>query len=111
LVIFMITAPLMLNGIKLTLPKTKEVNRINLNTKQVVLSYTRTDEFYLGEEKVLVNELVKSIHNIFALNKVDTLYLRADYGINYGKVARLISHLKKNGVLNIALVTEIEEEK
>ena len=40
LVIFMITAPLMLNGIELELPKTKEVNPMNLTTKQVVLSLT-----------------------------------------------------------------------
>ena len=38
LVIFMITAPLMLNGIKLELPKTKEVNRINLTTKPMKVS-------------------------------------------------------------------------
>ena len=52
LVIFMITAPLMLNGIDLTLPKTKEVNSVNLNPNQVVLSFTKNGEFYLGDELV-----------------------------------------------------------
>lgn len=51
LVIFMITAPLMLNGIKLELPKTKEVNTINLNTTQVVLSFTRSGEFFYRQTK------------------------------------------------------------
>ena len=58
LVIFMITAPLMFNGIQLNLPKTREVNPINLNSEQVVLSFSRSKEFYLGSEKVLESELL-----------------------------------------------------
>ena len=43
LVIFMVTAPLMLNGIKLDLPKTKEVNPVNLNNTQVILSFSKSE--------------------------------------------------------------------
>ena len=46
LVIFMITAPLMLNAIKLDLPKTQEVNQVNLTSRQVILSYTKQGEFF-----------------------------------------------------------------
>ncbi len=109
LVIFMITAPLMLNGIKLDLPKTKEVNRMNLSAQQVVLSVTKTDEYFIGTEKYLLSELISEIQGRFKKNKTQTLYLRADYQLRYGKVAALMSHLKKGGVLNIALVTEIEK--
>src|SRR3989339_67234 len=106
LVIFMITAPLLLNGIKLELPKTKEVNRINLTSSQIILSYTRTSEYFIGKDKFLLGELVPIIKQKFADNKTDVLYLRADYAITYGKVAALMSHLKKNGISQIALVTE-----
>ena len=58
LVIFMITAPLMLNGIKLQLPKTKETNPLNLTTRQVVLSFTRAGELFLGKDKILKKELL-----------------------------------------------------
>ncbi|EQC49065.1 transport energizing protein, ExbD/TolR family [Bacteriovorax sp. BSW11_IV] len=111
LVIFMITAPLMLNGIKLQLPKTKEVNRVNLTTQQVILSYAKTGDFYIGQDKVLRNEVIDIIKNQFASTKTDTLFLRADYALEYGQVAKLMSFLKNNGILNIALVTEIEEKK
>jgi len=109
LVIFMITAPLMLNGIKLELPKTKEVNPINLNTSQVVLSISKSGEFFLGKSKVLKNELVSEIKNEFKSGKSKTLFLRADFALAYGKVARLMSFLKSNGITQIALVTEIEK--
>ena len=86
LVIFMVTAPLMLSGIKLDLPKTKEVNPLNLTKKQVVLSYTLGEEYFLGKEKFLKKELVERINHLFSTNKSDILYLRADKDMKYGKV-------------------------
>jgi biopolymer transport protein TolR len=109
LVIFMITAPLMLNGIKLDLPKTKEVNQLNLNTTQVVLSYTLEEELFLGKDKILNDEIIGEILAQFKNNKTKTLFLRADFGISYGKVAKLMSFLKRGGISQIALVTELEK--
>lgn len=110
LVIFMITAPLMLNGINLELPKTKEVNPMNLTTKQVVLSLTLSGELFLGKDKVLDNEVIDLVKERFKDAGSEILYLRADYGIKYGSVAKLVSFLKSAGVTNIALVTEIEDK-
>ncbi|MEC7275439.1 MAG: biopolymer transporter ExbD [Bdellovibrionota bacterium] len=111
LVIFMITAPLMLNGIKLELPKTKEVNPMNLTTQQVVLSLTLSGELFLGKDKVLKSEVLPLVKERFKEAKSEILYLRADYGIKYGSVAKLMSFLKSSGITNIALVTEIEGDK
>ena len=109
LVIFMITAPLMLNGIKLQLPKTKETNPLNLTTRQVVLSFTRAGELFLGKDKILKNELHKEVAAELKQTQTDTLFLRADFGIRYGQVAKLMSFLKRGGISKIALVTETEK--
>lgn len=111
LVIFMITAPLLLNGIKLELPKTAEVNRINLSSQQVILSFTRTEEFFVGQDKVLRAELLSEIGARFKETKTETLFLRADYGLTYGQVANLMSYLKRGGITQIAMVTEMEGSK
>jgi len=108
LVIFMISAPLMFSGIKLKLPKTKKVDNVRLTKKQVILSITKEEEFYLGKEKMTFNESLKRIKEEFKLNNVSTLYLRADYILDYGKVAKVMSLLKINGIDKISLVTEIE---
>ena len=108
LVIFMITAPLMLNGIRLNLPKTKETNPINLTTRQVVLSFTRGGEYFLGKEKILEKELLGEIKALFQDRKTDTVFLRADFGMRYGRVVKLMSFLKRGGISKIALVTETE---
>ena len=95
LVIFMITAPLMLNGIKLDLPKTKEVNPVRLNTQQVILSYTKGLEIYIGKEKVLYSELVKIVKNELLLTKTETLFVRADFALPYGEIAKIDVTFKK----------------
>ncbi len=111
LVIFMVTAPLMLNGIKLDLPKTKEVNPVNLNATQVILSISKSEEFFLGKDKMLLGELIPEIQKQFKANNTDTVFLRADFALAYGKVARLMSHLKRGGIQKIALVTITEDKK
>jgi|TARA_Y100000741_G_C17863722_1_gene400008 biopolymer transport protein ExbD len=107
LVIFMISAPLMFSGIKLDLPKTKKVNNIKLTQKQVILSISKAGEFFVGDERFLKEELPEVILGGFKQYKTDVLYLRADYSLDYGVVAKLISQLKKEGIAKIALVTEI----
>ena len=110
LVIFMITAPLMFNGIELTLPKTQESNAINLTSDQIVLSFTGSDELYIGKDKILRSELIPVLTEKFSETKNKVLFLRADYKIAYGRVAKLMSYLKANNFNNIALVTEVEEK-
>lgn len=107
LVIFMVTAPMMFNGIELKLPQTKKVHQLNLQEEQVVVSVSRAGEYFLGTDKFLIQELVGEVQS--RLNSINqTVFIRADYAINYGKVASLMSYLKSEGISNISLVTEIE---
>lgn len=111
LVIFMISAPLLFNGIKLELPKTKKVNGLQLNSDQVILSISRSGELYIGKEKVLEQEMIGLLKERFSQTKNKTLYLRADYGIKYGLVAKVMSNLKSRGIAQIALVTEVDKNE
>lgn len=111
LVIFMVTAPMLFSGINLKLPKTQKVNSVGLRDELVILSITESEQFFLGKSPVSQKNLVPSILNQFKKNKTDVVYLRADYNLRYEKVAKLIAALKKAGVSNIALVTEVEKKK
>jgi biopolymer transport protein ExbD len=110
LVIFMVTAPMMFSGIQLKLPKTQKVASLNLNSELVILSITDSERYFIGKEPVDAKELVKAINAELTKNKTDVIYIRADYQLKYEKVAKLISNLKKAGISNIALVTEIENK-
>lgn len=111
LVIFMVTAPMLFSGINLKLPKTQKVNNVGLRPELVILSVTETEQFYLGKNPVTTKDLIPSILKQFKTNNTDVIYLRADYSLRYEKVAKLIASLKKAGVSNIALVTEVEKGK
>ena len=107
LAIFMITAPMMFNGISLSLPKTKKVNNLNLSSKQVILSIAPTGEIYIGKEKFLSAELGEVLRARLSETKNKIIYIRAHYALQYGKVAKVMGHLKQQGFQHLALVTEI----
>ena len=110
LVIFMVTAPMLFSGIDLKLPKTQKVNNVGLTPELVILSVTGSEQYYLGKNLVTQKDLVPSILKQFKANKTEVVYLRADYSLKYEKVAKLIANLKKAGVSQIALVTEVEKQ-
>ena len=111
LVIFMVTAPMLFNGMNLELPKTKKVNSLNLSGEQIILSIDRSSQYYLGKQKVLKEELIKELKARVAKKRDKTIFLQADFSLPYGKVAYLMSELKKNGLGKLALVTEIERKE
>lgn len=111
LVIFMVTAPMLFSGINLKLPKTQKVNNVGLRPELVILSITENEQFYLGKNPITQKDLVPSIMKQFKSSNTDVIYLRADYNLRYEKVAKLMATLKKAGISNIALVTEVEKGK
>ena len=74
------------------------------------MSLTKGNEIFLGKEPVSKDQLPGKVMDHFKKHNTETLFLRADFAINYGKVASLMSFLKRNGVSQIALVTEIEKK-
>lgn len=111
LVIFMVTAPMLFSGIDLKLPKTQKVNNLGLKPELIILSVTGNEQFFLGKERIVEKDLIPTILKNFKEKNTDIIYLRADYALKYEKVAKLIASLKKAGVSNIALVTEVEKSK
>lgn len=111
LVIFMVTAPMLFSGINLKLPKTQKVNNVGLRPELVILSITESEQYFIGKSAVTQKDLVPMILKQFKASNTDVVYLRADYNLRYEKVAKLIASLKKAGVSNIALVTEVEKGK
>lgn len=109
LVIFMISAPLLFSGVNLDLPKTKKVNSLKLSKEQVILSITKQGELFIGEEKFERNVIFNKVKELLAKSESKTLYIRADYSLEYGSVADLMADLKRSGISQLSLVTEIKQ--
>jgi biopolymer transport protein TolR len=111
LVIFMVTAPMLFSGIDLKLPKTQKVNNVGMRPELVILSITSKEQYFLGKNMVMPKDMIPFIQKQLKASKTDVIYLRADYQLKYEKVAKLIANLKKAGISNIALVTEVEKNQ
>ncbi len=111
LIIFMITTPLMLNDIKLKLPKTKRVSSLSLRKEQIIVSITRSGNFFLGNNPIQRSRLLAEVQKSLEKTKAKNVFIRGDYGLKYGVIAQAMSDLKSGGISNISLVTEIEKKR
>lgn len=107
LIIFMITAPMMhRNAIKVTLPEgtAKEAE----NTKQELIVYIDGKEkIYFNEKEMTLDSLIPEIREHIGTSNQQTVFVRADKSVQYGKVINIVDRIKVvGGVSYVALATQ-----
>ncbi|MFH1092435.1 MAG: protein TolR [Pseudomonadota bacterium] len=107
LIIFMVTAPMMVQGLDVDLPKV-DAAAIRTKDERVVLTLDAKGDIYLEEFKVPLADLSIKIKRIMEVKETKTVYLRADESIPYGKVAAVMGEVRKAGITNLGLVTQPE---
>ncbi|MBW2622138.1 MAG: protein TolR [Deltaproteobacteria bacterium] len=110
LIIFMITAPMMMQGLDVNLPRV-DASAIRSKGERVVISVTAKGEIFIDEYKVPLEDLGLKVSRIMEAQEVDEVALRADKGIPYGQVVRIMAEVRKAGVTNLGLITEPEQVK
>ena len=111
LLVFMITTPLLYEGLDIDLPTTEatdvDINKfeeplmVEINSKGEI-RVIQKDNF---NQAVSESDLADTIISIYKNKKIDKVYVKGDKNIEYEKVIRLISILNKGGVENIGLIT------
>lgn len=110
LIIFMVTAPMMLQGMDVDLPKTS-AGPIPTPENDLVVSMTMDGDLYMDDTIVPLDQwenLASIIKHQLELRNSDKVYLRADQNLEYGKVAKIMGDIRKAGVTNLGIVTEAE---
>ena len=110
LIIFMVTAPMMMQGLDVNLPQV-DSTAIRSKGERVVISITSKGEIFIDDYKVPLEDLELKVARILEVQKVSEVALRADKGIPYGQVVRIMAEVRKAGVTNLGLVTEPEQVK
>ncbi|QNO28521.1 protein TolR [Sphingopyxis sp. OPL5] len=109
LIIFMITAPLLASAVPVDLPESRAKPVETEEQEPVQLSINGDDTIYIGEEVVPEAELPARLDAIAAAQKEgerpQQIMLRADKGLDYGRVMRVMGELNRAGLTRIALVT------
>jgi biopolymer transport protein TolR len=105
LIIFMVTAPMMMEGVEVNLPQTK-TKSIKSQEDPLILSVTKKGEIFLENHPVKIEDLGNKIETIFKYRKEKEVLLRADKEIAYGFVVKVMAEVKKAGVTKLGMVTE-----
>ena len=107
LIIFMVTAPLIQQGIDVQLPKTQSEG-LKRNEDVLVVTVKRDGTLYVQRAKVAMKEFEKKLEKILASRENREVFLRADEKVAYGTVAKTLAKLRRAGATRIGLVTEPE---
>lgn len=106
LIVFMLTAPLLSEGIEVDLPEA-EARGIDMSDSWV-LSVMKDGSVYLNEKKVTDEQLRAEIETRILSSGSREVFVRGDAGVDYGAVVRLIGVLKGAGIENVGLVSRPE---
>jgi biopolymer transport protein TolR len=105
LVIFMVTAPMMQQGVQVNLPKadTKAMAPVE---ESVVVSVDKSGKVFIDKEEIPVGKLRSRLTAIFTTRTKKEVLLKADAGVPYGEVVRTMADIKGAGVERLGMVTE-----
>ena len=107
LIIFMVTAPLIQQGIDVNLPKTRSEG-LTMNEDVLVVTVKRDGTLFVQQAEVPMKELAQKLELIFVSRANREVFLRADGKVEYGTVAQTLAALRRAGATRIGMVTEPE---
>jgi len=105
LIIFMITAPLMLSNVPLELPKLT-AGTVARPEEPLVVSLNRDGEIFLKDEKLTAGELMTRLQALAPERSGDVIFVRGDKGVDYGSVMELLGKVGEAGFARISLIAE-----
>ena len=115
LVIFMITAPLLSQGVKVDLPRVPSKPLAEQNKDPVIVSVDNTGNFYIsfGENQdspVTPDVMVNRIGALLKYRPGIPVYVKGDQNVAYGRVVELMAILQGAGVPSVGMITEPPEQ-
>ncbi|MFB1482872.1 protein TolR [Corallococcus sp. RDP092CA] len=105
LIIFMVTAPLIQQGVKVNLPETKAAP-VEATEKKVVLSIDAGRKVYIGDAEVPLEELETKLAANAKAQADKEVYLHADRDVPYGVVVEVMAAAQRAGISNVGMITE-----
>lgn len=110
LVIFMVTAPMMMQGVDVSLPETTS-QPLAAKKENLVISINNQNQVFINNHQVTIDFLQEKLKKILEGRDNREVYLRADREISYGFVVRVMAEIKAAGVEKLGMVTEPVREK
>jgi biopolymer transport protein TolR len=108
LIIFMVTAPMMVQGLDVKLPETTS-EALKQSEELLILTVTKDGNLFLDEFPVKIDGLADKLTGITGRKPGTKVYMRADKDVPYGVVVQVMAECRKAGINNLGMVTEPEK--
>jgi len=105
LIIFMVTAPLIQQGVKVNLPETK-ATPVESPDKKLVVSIDVNKRVFIGDVEVPMAQLEEKLKTNAKAQQDKELYLHADRDLPYGVVVDVMATAQRAGVTNLGMITD-----
>jgi len=105
LVIFMVTAPMMQQGVQVNLPKA-ETKAMTTLEETVVVTVDKSGKVFLNKDEIPPADLRNRLTTMFAAREKKEVFLKADAGVPYGEVVKAMADIKGAGIERLGMVTE-----
>lgn len=109
LIIFMVSAPMMVEGVDVNLPKASAAP-LKADEENLVISIQKDSQVYLNDQIIDIEFLTEKLQKILENVEKRDIYLKADKDISYGTVVDVMSKVKLAGVTSLGMITLPEEE-
>jgi biopolymer transport protein TolR len=104
LVIFMVTAPIIQQGVQVNLPQAR-AGAIAGTEEPLVVTIAKNGKVYLNDNPMTLAELGTKLRAIRKLQADKPVYLRADQDVRYGLVMKTIAEVKQAGIERLGMIT------
>jgi len=105
LVIFMVTAPILHQGVTVNLPRV-QAGALAGDEVQLVVTVSAPGKVYLNDALIAPPELLTKLQAIMREQPDRSVFLRADAAVPYGEVMRVMAAIRQAGVQRLGMVTE-----
>lgn len=102
LIIFMVTAPMLKQGIDIDLPQAK--GKSLPAEERIIIVMKRNGTIYLNDKKMKIPQIAAKLRAVSKINP--DVYLKADKRVPYGEVVKLMAEIKEAGIEKLGMVTE-----
>jgi biopolymer transport protein TolR len=105
LVIFMVTAPMLIEGVNVSLPEATS-EALPAEQDPLIITIDKNNLLYINDYQVTLDFLQEKLIKILDGRVGQEVYLKADKNILYGMVVRVMSEIKGAGIEKLGMVTE-----
>lgn len=105
LIIFMVTAPMMMHGVKVDLPSTESKN-VKTEEDPLLLTITKKGDIFIEEYRVDYKDLKGKLERIFTNRAGKEILLHADKEVPYGFVMKVMAQVKEAGITKVGMITK-----